>query len=198
MNFEVTGFYLAYRDKIGQVLRADQPPLFNDYRFRGNISDARTIGIEAFGEVSLAKLWKLKNSWTYFVNTSLTDARYINSDDTSVDGKQVEMVPPFILRTGSTHKVKNFSVTAQYAFTAKHYSDATNAERTATAIEGAIPSYSVIDLSTAYTLKKITIEASCNNLFNTSYFTRRADSYPGPGIIPADGRGFYVTLVGRF
>jgi Fe(3+) dicitrate transport protein len=25
------------------------------------------------------------------------------------------------------------------------------------------------------------------------YFTRRADSYPGPGIIPADGRAAYVT-----
>ncbi|MGN6439299.1 MAG: hypothetical protein ACTHMM_22345 [Agriterribacter sp.] len=26
------------------------------------------------------------------------------------------------------------------------------------------------------------------------YFTRRADGYPGPGIIPADRRNAYVTL----
>jgi Fe(3+) dicitrate transport protein len=25
------------------------------------------------------------------------------------------------------------------------------------------------------------------------YFTRRAESYPGPGIIPSDGRSFYLT-----
>jgi Fe(3+) dicitrate transport protein len=198
LNYELTAFYLSYEDKIGQVLRADQPPLFNDYRFRGNISDARTIGIEAFGEVSLSNLINIKPIWNVYVNTSVTDARYVNSKDTSVDGKQVEMVPPFILRTGSSLKLKQLSLTAQYSYSAKHFTDATNAVRTATAIEGIIPAYGVVDLSASYTYKMFTLETSCNNLLNASYFTRRADSYPGPGIIPADGRGFYVTLMGRF
>jgi Fe(3+) dicitrate transport protein len=42
---ETTVFHLRYNGKIGQILRADQPPLFNDYRFRGNISDASVYGI---------------------------------------------------------------------------------------------------------------------------------------------------------
>ncbi|MCS7074178.1 MAG: TonB-dependent receptor, partial [Bacteroidia bacterium] len=42
--------------------------------------------------------------------------------------------------------------------------------------------------------KKFTLEANCNNLANTAYFTRRAEAYPGPGIIPSDGRSFYVTV----
>ena len=46
-----------------------------------------------------------------------------------------------------------------------------------------------------YTWKMLTAEASCNNLFNEQYFTRRAEGYPGPGIIPSDGRGFYFTLM---
>ena len=36
--------------------------------------------------------------------------------------------------------------------------------------------------------------ALVNNLGNHRYYTRRADSYPGPGIIPADGRAWYMTL----
>jgi Fe(3+) dicitrate transport protein len=194
LNYEVTVFYLSYKDKIGQVLRADQPPLFNDYRFRGNISDARTIGVEAFAEYALSKMEIRKPLWTVFVNTSITDARYINSDDASIQGKQVEQVPPFILRSGSTIKFKPFSFTAQYSYSSKHFTDATNAVRTATAIEGIIPAYHVVDLSASYAWKKFTFETSCNNLLNEKYFTRRADSYPGPGIIPADGRGLYVTV----
>jgi len=52
----------------------------------------------------------------------------------------------------------------------------------------------VVDLSLAYTIKRFTIEANVNNLLDEAYFTRRAESYPGPGIIPSDGRGFYFTV----
>jgi Fe(3+) dicitrate transport protein len=38
------------------------------------------------------------------------------------------------------------------------------------------------------------LEVSCNNVLDQRYFTRRAEAYPGPGIIPADGRSFYATL----
>jgi len=51
-----------------------------------------------------------------------------------------------------------------------------------------------MDLSLSYQLKKFTIEGSINNITNTMYFTRRATGYPGPGILPSDGRAFYLTL----
>ena len=35
---------------------------------------------------------------------------------------------------------------------------------------------------------------SANNLLDAAYFTRRATGYPGPGIIPSQGRSFYLTL----
>jgi len=44
----------------------------------------------------------------------------------------------------------------------------------------------------------LTLYTGVNNLANRKYFTRRADGYPGPGIIPADRRGFYVTVEGKF
>jgi Fe(3+) dicitrate transport protein len=38
------------------------------------------------------------------------------------------------------------------------------------------------------------LESGINNLLNEKYFSRRITMYPGPGILPADGRTFYVTL----
>ena len=81
-----------------------------------------------------------------------------------------------------------------YAFTYEHFSDASNAVLTATAVEGLIPSYQIVDLSLSYDRKFWGLQFTVNNALNESYFTRRAESYPGPGIIPADGRAFYLTL----
>lgn len=202
-TYEITAFYIAYEGKIGQVLRADLPPLYNDYRFRSNISDARNMGLEAFGEINLLHWYHREKPaaqrprLTLFVNAALVDARYVNTDDAAVRNKKVEMAPPVMLRSGLSFQHGAWRGAFQYAWIAQHYSDATNAERTATAVEGAIPAYGVADLSASYTWRMLSLEASCNNLFGAKYFTRRAESYPGPGIIPSDGRGVYVTLSAR-
>jgi Fe(3+) dicitrate transport protein len=198
--YELTAFYLFYQGKIGQILRADRPPLFNDYRYRGNISDARNIGLECFAELELLQWNRLKtsaeNAWhlSAFVNFAYVDAHYINTQDASIRNKKVEMVPPYMLRTGLTLRRKTFAITGQYSHIGQHYSDATNARRTATAVEGIIPSYSVLDISARYALGHFFFEASLNNAFDASYFTRRAESYPGPGILPSDGRAWFLTL----
>jgi Fe(3+) dicitrate transport protein len=51
-----------------------------------------------------------------------------------------------------------------------------------------------MDVSLSYEWKRFRAEGSVNNLTNEMYFTRRATGYPGPGILPSDGRGFYLTL----
>jgi len=201
--YEFTAFYIFYKGKIGQILRADRPPLYIDYRFRGNIADSRNLGVEMFGELELLnwrtqtvhpdKAWKL----SVFTNLALVNAQYINTQDPSIKNKMVEMVPPVMLRSGTTLRKGRFAGSLQYSFASQHFSDATNARRTSTAVEGIIPSYSVLDFSARYSYKKFAIESSLNNILNQSYFTRRAESYPGPGIIPADGRGYYVTLIYR-
>ena len=62
------------------------------------------------------------------------------------------------------------------------------------AIEGVIPAYHVLDLSAKYTIGRYRVEAGANNLADRAYFTRRATGYPGPGIIPAEGRSVYATV----
>jgi Fe(3+) dicitrate transport protein len=68
----------------------------------------------------------------------------------------------------------------------------------ANATRGIIPTYSVMDISASYQFKWLRLQAGVNNLTDNSYFTRRATGYPGPGIIPASPRSFYVALRFRF
>jgi Fe(3+) dicitrate transport protein len=197
VNYDVTVFLLSYNNRIGQILKADRPPLYQDYRYRTNIADSRNTGVECFAE---ADIWRIvarqesKNSLLLFSNIAFVDARYIHAVDRAIENNKVEMAPPFMLRGGLTFKRSGFRGTLQGSYVAEHYTDATNAIRVAGAVNGIIPGYHVIDFSAGYTYKSVSIEASCNNLLNAMYFTRRADSYPGPGIIPSDGRSFYITL----
>jgi Fe(3+) dicitrate transport protein len=209
LYWDVSAFAMNYDKRIGLMLKADAPPLYLPYRYRTNIADSRTFGVESLVEVDVWK-WFLAQSFdtetprniSLFVNTSVSDARYINTDDLSILNKEVELVPPFMLRTGATWREYVLSgmiqATAQYSYVARHFTDATNAVRTSTAVNGIIPSYAVADLSASYKYLgeglKWTVEAGVNNLFDVRYFTRRAEGYPGPGIIPAEARSVYCTL----
>lgn len=212
LYWDVSAFAMSYAQRIGLVLKADAPPLYLPYRYRTNVADSRTLGIESLVEVDVWK-WIFARSFddasidgsrsvSLFVNSSFTDARYINTDDLSILNKEVELVPPMMVRTGCTWREYVLSgmlqATAQYSYVHRHYTDATNAERTATAVNGIIPSYAVADISASYKYLgegfKWTLEAGVNNLFDRRYFTRRAEGYPGPGIIPAEARSWYLTF----
>ena len=196
LTFDVSAFYLRYEDRIGVVLRVDEE-LFNIYRFRTNVADSRNVGVEAFAEWDLLKWWRKgegNTGFSVFMSGALIDARYINSNEPAIDNKKVELVPEHTLRTGMTYRRQHFRITWQYSYTGDQYSDATNAELTSTAVNGLIPAYSVMDLSASYDWKLLRFETGVNNLADEMYFTRRASGYPGPGIIPADGRSLYLTV----
>lgn len=164
------------------------------------MSDSKNIGIEAFAEIDWIKLISKtsKHKLSTFVNASYINAIYVSSEQNGFNNKAVEYVPNQIFRTGITYGYKKFSFTCQYAYTSEQFSDATNAKSTPTAIYGLIPGYTVMDVSTSYTYKFLSLSAGINNLLNTSYFTRRAEGYPGPGIIPADPLNGYVTIGVKF
>ena len=65
----------------------------------------------------------------------------------------------------------------------------------ATATVGKLPAYEVMDLSLTYKANELyTIKTGVNNLTDAMYATRRASGYPGPGILPANGRTMYLTI----
>jgi Fe(3+) dicitrate transport protein len=201
-SFDITAFHLSYQDRIGTVLRTEPNPMFNNlvdrtYRYRTNVADAQIYGIESFVEADLYKLLIDRSSQVklaVFSNLALINAEYTESEEIGIKGNEVELVPTVNFKTGLTFSKGGFQAIYQFMYVGEQYSDATNAVNTPTAIEGLIPSYQVMDLSVRYRYRKYTLETGINNLTNEYYFTRRATGYPGPGIIPSDGRSFYVTL----
>jgi Fe(3+) dicitrate transport protein len=76
------------------------------------------------------------------------------------------------------------------------FTDANNTTTpSANGVTGLLDDYRVFDLSTEYKfLKNYNIRAGINNLFDKEYATRRAGGYPGPGILPGEGRTFYISI----
>jgi Fe(3+) dicitrate transport protein len=195
LYLDASVFYLRYNDRIGSIFTRDTS--FMTYRLRTNVSDSRNYGLEILLEGDVLNAIKgpaTKYKLNLYTSLSLIDAKYMGSKNSAFDGNKVENVPPVLFRTGFSFGGKKFNVTYQYAYQSKQYSDATNAETTPTAVDGAIPALSVMDLSISYNWKLFTIYSGVNNLTNEKYFTRRADGYPGPGILPSDKRNWYVTL----
>lgn len=200
-TYDITAFYMRYNDKIGSVFEAEDAPPFRNLKVVRNISDAHTYGLEFFAQTDLLKLFKSDtvetvNKLNWFVNSSLINGEYFNSGDPAVEGNKVELIPSVTLKTGLTFKRKKFSFATLFTYLSKQYTDATNEEGPVSdAVIGLIPSYYVVDCGASYDIKNwLRLEGGVNNVLNSMYFTRRADGYPGPGIIPSDGRSFYITL----
>lgn len=196
LSVDISTFLLQYSDRIGQY---DVPG--STLAFRTNVGDSRHIGIESFAELDLLKVLRKEYEdmkFTAFTNIAWTRAKYIRSEIRSIEGRRVEYVPEILLRTGLNYSWKDFKATYQFSFLGDQFSDATNSVKDESAINGMIPSYTVMDLSFEYNADAYKVTFGVNNLTDQKYFTRRAVSYPGPGIIPATPRSFYVSLGLKF
>lgn len=189
-------FILNYNNRIGEYLTSDASNRV--VRERTNIGRALMIGAECYLEYDVLKLFvpETKN-WTgaLFTNAAYIHSQYVSSGITAVQGKEVEFVPQFNVKAGARASYKKFKASFQYTHLTQQFSDATNAlDGGVSGVVGIIPSYSVMDLGFSYEYRIFKLEANINNITNQYYFTRRATGYPGPGILPSDGRAFYLTL----
>lgn len=194
--YDVSLFYLKYNNRIGFVQQVDSV-LYKTYRYRTNISASTTIGMESVIEVDWFRLGSkinTKRSFKTFVNLAVIDGKYTNSKETAFEGKKVELVPNITAKVGATLILNKLKLSSQYSYTSEQFTDASNSTFDPNAVSGIIPSYHIVDFSAKYTWTKFFVEGNINNILNTSYFTRRASGYPGPGIIPADPRAFYLTI----
>ncbi|MCB1178852.1 MAG: TonB-dependent receptor, partial [Leptospiraceae bacterium] len=127
-------------------------------------------------------------------------------------GNRVENAPDRILRIGLTYTKKGkFSITFQNSQLASVYTDANNTEHplqanlnsTGTGLTslttngqvGKLDGYRVSDVSFTWNITEVfCLRGGVNNIENRVYATRRAGGYPGPGILPADGRNAYLGM----
>jgi Fe(3+) dicitrate transport protein len=195
-TLDVSGFLLSYNNRIGEVQYYDA---WNRVlRLRTNIGAAIMIGIESYLEGDVIKLIQPKQqnySGVLFLNLAGIYSQYTKSEINGIVGNQVEFVPNVNLKTGFRFGYKKVKASFQLSYLSDQFSDATNAiDGGYSAVVGIIPAYYVMDASLSYQLKKLKFEVSLNNLSNNMYFTRRATGYPGPGIIPSDGRAMFLTV----
>ncbi len=211
LNFDVDYFYVNYNNRIGTITQTNAAN--QRYQFRTNLGRSVSQGFEGYLEFDPITAFFKKSKVGYlsvFASIAYIDAVYHNFKTTSVvngqvvegnlSGKKVENAPSKINRFGVTYNKKGFSVTWQLSDIGKAYADASNTEvANAAATTGVIPAYTVQDLSASFKfLKHYNVKAGVNNLTDERYFTRRAGGYPGPGILPADGRTFYVSAGIKF
>ncbi len=196
LNIDVSLFYLAYNDRIGEVVKTD-PITGLDYGYRTNIANSVHKGVEAYIEFNILKYLNQQSKQGLSIFNSFA---YINAMYTSGEfkGNRVEAAAKEIERAGVIFSNKMFSSTFQVNYTGDAFGDATNIKVSDNPIAGYIPAYTVLDFSATYKIKNYAIKCGVNNLGNKSYFTRRTDEYPGPGIIPATGRSLYVGFTAKF
>lgn len=211
LKFDLSYFHLNYADRIGTVAQSRTDGTV--YQFRTNLGNSISRGFEGYVEFDPITALFGSSSVGYvhlFTSLAFIDATYGDFEVTAVSngeiqkrnlkGNQVENAARKINRYGATYNLGKFSMTWQMSDIGKAYSDALNTEiANSAATVGVIPAYRVQDLSASWNVwKQHSLKAGVNNLTNENYFTRRAGGYPGPGIMPADGRTFYATLALKF
>lgn len=200
LSFDIGGFYLLYDNRIGTITQNNLP-------FKTNIGSSVSQGAEGFVEIDPIRAFTQNSPLGYltlYASYAYVDAKYTRWDNPaiandpakSIVGKQVEYAPQNIGRYGATYIYKKISATFQLSQVSEVYSDAANTENfNHTATVGKVPSYMVMDASlTVLFAKKYNIKAGVNNLSDEKYFTRRAGGYPGPGIMPANGRTLFISI----
>ena len=195
-SYDFNCYSILYNERIGIILddRAN--------RKRTNIGDAIIAGTESllnFIPIRIVKQGERIFELKAFLNSSFTYSKYLNSKSNNVVGNTVEFIPEINLKSGLSMNYKGLKASIQHSFVSQQFTDAQNSLIPAdgdfrSGIIGEIPSYQIMDLNLSYAWKQMSIETGINNLTDSSYFTRRATGYPGPGIIPSEGRTFYVTL----
>ena len=211
LTFDVDYFYLDYANRVGTISQTNSEGKI--YQYRTNLGHSVSKGAEAYIEFSPTTAWLKHQRWgniSIFASVAAIRARYLDFKTTSVvngkimdgnlAGKHVENAPDKINRYGITYSKKGLSVSWQISDISQAFADASNSVTpNAAATTGLIPAYQVQDISGSYKFKKYAqLKFGVNNLTDARYFTRRSGGYPGPGILPADGRTWYVGLNVRF
>lgn len=201
VSYDIGVFGLFYNNRIGFEFKEIPNTGGRTTNERRNVGDARMYGVESLFDFNLKKVFNMNNNvkLNYFINTSIIESEYLESDIAGIEGNKVEFVPDLNLKMGIQGGYKNLLANIQYSYLGNQFSDASNASSdSSTSVVGQIPEYDVLDVSLSYSYKTFKLETGVNNVLDNSYFTRRATGYPGPGIIPSAPRNWYTTLQIKF
>lgn len=203
LTYDVSTFFLYYGDRIGEYYREnpDYPGTF--HRYRDNIGNAVSYGVEGSGTADLSFITRHLHpdfQAQCFANAAITGSRYLDSKGGyNSKGHQIEFVPLYNIKGGVNLSFKRLDASLQASYMSFQYTDATNEPMDPNdavyGIYGAIPGYCVVDCTLGYRLTDYArMNLSLQNIGNQIYMTRRATGYPGPGIIPSAPFNVMFTL----
>lgn len=217
LTFDFSVFYLQYNNRIGTIRKfINDDPTQGTYQYRTNIGESINKGFEGYLAIDLFKAIKARKVGSLeffgtlsFIHATYTNAKVYTSSGTAPNttitvsdysGNRVEYAPKYIHQFGLTYEYKTFSTTLQNKIMSAVFTNAKNdLEASSNANDGLINKYTVYDFSLKYDFfKNYTLKGGINNLFNTTYATRRSGGYPGPGLLPNEARTFYLTLGAKF
>lgn len=201
VQFDLNYFRLQYDNRIGTLILSDDK---GPYFYHTNIGDMVNQGSECYVEFRpLHLLQSPPRGWevTLFSSTAYNAARYtrgsvtVAGENRDITGHVVENIPHWISRNGLSLRRRQVSATLQDSYVGANFSDALNTASTPSGINGIVPAYWLMDINVTWRLReRYTIRCSINNMADKRYFTRRATGYPGPGILPSDGRSVVVSV----
>lgn len=197
LNYDVTAFFLSCQNRIG---------ILNNVRT--NIGNSESRGMEAFAELSPLKLLFPENQklpgFSVFIAATWMKAAYTEWKDKTpgkdYSGKSVEYAPDLSIRSGLQFSYRRFGFSATWNYQSAIYTDALNTETpTANAQAGILKAFQVLDASaTVQLFSNYQLKLGINNVLNEHYATRRANGYPGPGLLPGMARSFYAGFSANF
>lgn len=201
LQLDASVFMLNYYRRIGEYFTRDE--LNRAVRYRTNVADARSFGMELYAQYEIGSLLfpdTSDHSVVLFLNTAVMNGTYERSENSTFRGNALELVPDHTIRAGLRLRGPAFGGSVQYSAIGEQFSDASNVgvnpdfPATLNGVDGIIPAYHVMDASMNWGNGSWLLQFSVNNMTDERYFTRRATGYPGPGIIPSDGRSYTFSI----
>jgi Fe(3+) dicitrate transport protein len=200
LSFDVNYFRLVYNNRIGTLTQ-------NGSNFITNVGSSLSQGVETFMEADLLSICNAKQKRTcvkLHLNYTFTNATYTSwnnptiaeDPEKSIEGKRVEYAPEHIFRGGLNITHKRLNLYFQSNFVDQVFTNAENTvQANATATAGILDAYMVHDAGLGVKISEnYSLKAGVNNLTDAGYATRRSGGYPGPGILPGNGRTLFLTV----
>jgi Fe(3+) dicitrate transport protein len=195
LSGSVTGFLLVYNNREGLYSYIDTTQ-GSTVAEEATIGNSRALGVETYVALTPFVLLGIHgplDGLSFFDAAAYDDARYTSGQFT---GNNVEYAPRWVHRAGVTYGYGPATTTLQVATQTHSYTDANNTVLSPDDADiGLIPGYTVVDWSIEVEFPHHFLTSfGINNIGNVHYFTDRAIEYPGPGILPAQGRSLTLSV----
>jgi Fe(3+) dicitrate transport protein len=212
LHFDISTYYLLYKNRVGSISQL-RPDGITSYQYRTNLGASRSFGTEIYVETNLFKALGYapkRGNFSIFAALAWNNTRYGDFETTTLknnqivkgnlDGNRVEFAPDFVHRYGVSYSLRRFSTNFTVNQMSSVFTDANNTVLpSSNGQSGKIAGYSVLDWSSSLSFKKhYLLSFGINNLLNAHYAARRAGGFPGPGLLPGEGRSGYLTVGVKF